>query len=45
MQDPQELRNDLHWAGKAKQPACKTLRVWTIREENFETFQESFEIF
>ena len=40
-----DLRNDFHWAGKIKQPACKTLRVWTKSEENFEIFQEKFEIF
>ena len=45
MQDHQELRNDFHWAGKSKQPACETLRVWTKREENFEKIQENFEIF
>ena len=44
MQDHQALMNDFHCAGKAKQPACKTLRVWTKREENFEKFQENFEI-
>ena len=37
--------NDFDWAGKSKQPACKNLRVWTKNEENFEKFQENFEIF
>ena len=45
MQDHQDLRNDFPWAGKAKQPACKILRIWTKREVNFENFQENFEIF
>ena len=45
MQDPQDLRNDFDLADKTKQPACKTLRVWTKNEENFEKFQENFEIF
>ena len=44
MQD-QGLMNDFHWAGKSKQPACKTLRVWTESEENFEICKENFEIF
>ena len=37
--------NDFDWPGKSKQPAFKTLRVWTKNEENFENFQENFEIF
>ena len=41
----QDLMNDSDWAGKTKQPACKGLRVWTKNEENFENFQENFEIF
>ena len=45
MQDHQDLRHDFHWAGKTKQPACKTLRVWTKSEENLEKFQENVEIF
>ena len=45
MQDHRDLMNDFDWAGKTKQPACKTLRVWTKNEENFENFQENFEIF
>ena len=45
MEDHQDFRNDFHWADKGKQPACKTLRVWTKSEENFEKFQENFEIF
>ena len=45
MQDHPDLINDFNWAGKSKQPACKTLRVWTKNEENFEKFQENFEIF
>ena len=44
-QDGRDLMNDFDWAGKTKQPACKTLRVWTKNEENFETFQQIFEIF
>ena len=45
MQDHRDLMNDFDWAGKSKQPACKTLRVWTKNEDNFEKFQENFEIF
>ena len=45
MQDRQDLRNGFHWAGKSKQLACKTLRVWTKREDSFEKFQENSEIF
>ena len=41
----QDLMNDFDWARKNKQPACKALRVWTKSEENFENFQEHFEIF
>ena len=37
--------NDFDCADKAKQTACKTLRVWTKNEENFENFQENLEIF
>ena len=37
--------NDFDCAAKTKQPACKPLRVWTKNEENFESFQENFEIF
>ena len=44
-QDHRDLMNDSDWAGKSKQPACKTLRVWTKNEQNFENFQENFEIF
>ena len=40
----QDLSKNFHWAGKIKQPACKTLRVRTQNEENFEKFQENFEI-
>ena len=40
-----DLMNDFDWAGKDKQVACKTLRVWTKNEENFEKFQEDFEFF
>ena len=36
-----DLMNDFDWAGKTKQPSCKTLRVWTKSEENSETFQEN----
>ena len=45
MQDNRDLMNDFDWTGKTKQPACKTLRVCTKNEENFENFQENFEIF
>ena len=45
MQDHRDLMNDSDWAGKDKQPACKTLCVWTKNEENFEKVQENFEIF
>ena len=45
MQDHQDLMNDFDCGGKTKQPACKTLRVWTKNEENFENFQENFEIY
>ena len=44
-QDHRNLMNDFDWAGKTKQPTCKTLRVMTKNEENFENFQENFEIF
>ena len=37
--------NAFDWAGKIKQAACKTLRVWSKNEENFEKFQANFEIF
>ena len=40
MQDHQDLMNDFDWAGKSKQGACKTLRVWTKNEENSEKFQD-----
>ena len=39
MQDPEDLMNDFDSAAKSKQLACKTLRVWTKNEENFEKFQ------
>ena len=45
MQDHQDLRNDFDWADKGKPPTCKILRVWTKIEENFDNFQENFEIF
>ena len=45
MQDYQDLMNDFHWAGKSKQRAIKTLRVWTKSEEKLEIFQENFQIF
>ena len=41
----QDLMNDFDSAGKTKQTGCKTLRAWTKNEENFENFQENFEIF
>ena len=44
-QDHRDLMNDFDWAGKSKQGACKTRRVWTKNEENFEKFQANFEIF
>ena len=37
--------NDFDLAVKTKQPSCKTLRVWTKNEENFENLQENVEIF
>ena len=40
----QDLMNGFDWAGKTKQPACKTLRAWNKNEENSENFQENFEI-
>ena len=43
-QDHCDLMNDFDCADKSKQPACKTLRVWTKNEDNFENFQENFEI-
>ena len=45
MPDHQDVMNDFDWAGKTKQSACKTLRVWTKSEANLENFQENFEIF
>ena len=45
MQDNRDMMNDFDWAGKTKQGACKTWRVWTKNEDNFENFQENFEIF
>ena len=45
MTDYQHLMNDFHRAGEFKIQACKVLRVWTKNEENFEKFQENFEIF
>ena len=40
MQDHKDLMNDFDWAGKTKQRACKTLRVWTKNEENFEKLRD-----
>ena len=40
-----QSHQDLMGAAKCKQPACKVLRVWTKNNENFENFQENFEIF
>ena len=37
--------NDFDCAGKTKQPPCKTLRVWTKNEENFEIFQKTLRFF
>ena len=45
MQDHHDLMNNFDSAAKSKQPACKTLRVWTKNEENFEKIQENFDIF
>ena len=45
MKDHQDYKNDFHRPGKRKKAACQMLRVWTKNEENFEKFQESFEIF
>ena len=45
MQANRDLMDDFDWPGKSKQCACKTCRVWTKNEENFEKFQENFEIF
>ena len=44
-QDHRDLMNDFDRADKDKQAACKTLRVWTKNEEDFEKFQENFQIF
>ena len=44
-QDHRDLMNDFDWGGKTRQRSCKTLRDWTKNEENFERFQENFEIF
>ena len=41
----QYLMKDFHRAGKIKKPACKPLRISTKNEENFENFQENFELF
>ena len=43
--DHRDLMNDFDCARKTKQPACKTLRVWTKNELNFEKFQENSVIF
>ena len=45
MQDHQDLMNDFDWASKSKQRPAQIFRVWTKNEENFENFQENFEIF
>ena len=45
MQDHRDLMNVFDWIRKTKQAACKALRVWTKNEDNFENFQENFEIF
>ena len=44
MQDNRDLMNDFDWAGKTKQGVFKTWRVCTKNEENFDNFQEDFEI-
>ena len=41
-QDHRDMMNDFDWAGKSKQPACKTLGVWTKNEENFEKISRKF---
>ena len=45
MQDNRDPINESDWPGKCKQVACKTLRVSTKNEENFEKVQENSEIF
>ena len=45
MHAQQDLMNAFDWAGKTKQPACRTLRVWTKNEENFENFLENLRFF
>ena len=45
MKDHQDLKNDFHRTGKIKKPAYKFMRIWTKNQENFERFQENFEIF
>ena len=45
MQDHRDLMNAFDWADKTKQGACKTLRVWTKNDENFEIFQKNLRFF
>ena len=45
IQDNQDLRNDFHRAGKNQKERCKILGARPKNEENFENFQENFEIF
>ena len=45
MLDHRYLMNAFDWTAKAKQAACKSLRLFTKNEENFEKLQETFEIF
>ena len=45
MQDPQDFRNDFHWAGKSKLPPSRTLRVWTKNEENLKFWKKSLRYF
>ena len=40
MQDHQDLRNGFNWAGRGKQPACKTFRVLTKNEKTLKIFQK-----
>ena len=42
MQAHRDPMNAFDWADKTKQSTCKTLRVLTKNEENFEKFQENF---
>ena len=37
--------NDFYWAGKSKQPTCKTLLVGTKNEENLNNFKKILRFF